>query len=119
MKRIAQVLLILSIIGIVTTGPALAGDVEPRDVEFIKSSSSTTVVEGGEAEAWASAGIVSRSDYEFVSRDTGSAVVVATAVDAPQAVGTVDGADYRFVAGDGSPGATCQIALVAAIHPSC
>ena len=120
MNRIIQILLTLAIIGIATTGTALAGNVvDVRDVNFIKSAGAQMVSDSGNGDAWASSGIVSRSDVEFVSRDTGSeATMVAAAADAVP-VGTVEGEDYRLIAGDGSPGATCQIALVAAISATC
>jgi hypothetical protein len=121
MNRTFQILLILAIIGIASSGPALAGVVDERNVNFIKSTSTSYAAtsEGGDVDAWASAGIVSRIDHEFVNRDAGStATVVAAASSAGPGV-TVDKKDYRLIAGDGSPGATCQIALVAAISPSC
>ena len=122
MNRIIQILLTLAIIGIATTGTALAGNVvDARDVNFIKSVSieAQTVSESGDGDAWASAGIVSRSDVEFVGRDAvGEATMIAAAPNAVP-VGTVEGDDYRLIAGDGSPGATCQIALVAAISSTC
>jgi hypothetical protein len=119
MNRIFQVLLTLAIIGIAASGPAWAGNPDQRDVNFIKSTSHSTTSEGGDVDAWASAGIVSSSDHEFVSRETGNAAVVTAAVQTGGPGVTVEGDDYRRVAGDGSPGATCDIALVAAISSAC
>ncbi|MEE4608275.1 MAG: hypothetical protein V2L15_05255 [Desulfobacteraceae bacterium] len=120
MNRIIQILMTLAIIGIATTGTALAGNVvDARDVNFIKSTGAPTVSESGDSDAWASAGIVSGSDLEFVSRDAASDATMVAAAPNAVPVGTVEGDDYRLIAGDGSPGATCQIALVAAISSSC
>lgn len=122
MNRIIQILLTLAIIGIATTGTALAGNVvDARDVNFIKSVSigAQAASDSGNGDAWASSGIVSRSDVEFVSRDAGGAATMVAAAAQAVPVGTVAGNDYRLIAGDGSPGATCQIALVAAISSSC
>ncbi|MDD2604074.1 MAG: hypothetical protein RBR20_03960 [Desulfobacterales bacterium] len=119
MNRIIQVLLTLVIFGVATTGMALAGNVDAGDVNFIQSTGAPTVSAGDDVDAWASVGVVSRSDHDFISRDATVAAAMTAAAEPVGAVGTVDGADYRLIAGDGSPGATCQIALVAAIHPSC
>jgi hypothetical protein len=118
MNRLHTTILAMLVLGVALTGTALAGDVDPRDVNFIKTGGASAVAVGGNPDAWASVGIVSSSDHEFISRDGQGATLVASPV-VGGAVATVDGSDYRLIAGDGSPGATCNIALVAAIHPIC
>ena len=118
MNRTHTVLAALLILGLALAGTATAGVVDQQDVAFITASGASTPSVGGNPEAWASAGIVSQRDLDFLTAD-GAVVVALSALSDETAVGVVDAADYRLIAGDGSPGATCDIALVAAINPGC
>ena len=113
-----KILLAVLILGAALAGTAAAGIVDPGDVAFVAARGTSDSRVGGNPAPWDSAGVVSRSDSDFVARD-GGIVIASTAAQSVPPVGTVDGADYRLIAGDGSPGATCEIALVAAINPAC
>lgn len=117
MNRAYIVLLTLLVSGAFLAGSALAGSVAQQDLDFVTSDAVQSSTGGGSSDAWSSVGVVSQYDYDFITRDGG-----VTTVRAPQSVSpvaTIEGSDYRFIAGDGTPGATCDIALVAAINPGC
>jgi len=118
MNRIHTTLLALLVLSVALTGSVSANDVDPRDVNFIKTGWSSGAAAEGNPNPWASAGIVSRVDHDFLTAEAGKIDSVGTP-EKLAAVGTVNGVDYRLIAGDGSPGATCDIALVAAIHSGC
>ena len=118
MNRTYTALMVLLFVGLALTGTATANVVDSQDVAFITASGASTPSGGANPAAWASAGVVSQSDLDFLTNE-GSVVVASSAAHGGTSVGVMDAADYRLIAGDGSPGATCDIALVAAINPSC
>jgi hypothetical protein len=118
MNRTYTALMVLLLVGLAFTGTATANVVDSQDVAFIAASGSSTPSEGANHEAWASAGVVSQSDLDFLTGDN-AVVVASSAAPGGTSVGVIDAADYRLIAGDGSLGATCEIALVAAINPGC
>lgn len=116
MNRTHIVLFTLLVAGAVLVGTASAGIVSSDDLRFIAGSPAVSTGAGA-PDVWGSAGIISQADYDFVTREGGPDT--GALIQKPADVATVEGADYRLIAGDGTPGATCDIALVAAIHSGC
>ena len=108
----------LLLAGIVWTGSAVAGTVvDPSDYAFITAGPSQAAAVSPATSAWSSAGVVGQADYDRVTRGNGT--VIRAEAPVPEPTVTVAGRDYALIAGDGSPGATCSIALVAMISGAC